>query len=146
MRTVPIVLCIDVEPDERETDPFRPVDWKGFEAALECMDALRPRLAQHTGAPVCISWFLRMDPQVEQTLRQRIVGRRALPEAFARRDRSGDELGLHVTLGSGGPSAAAGLSTTAIRPGSTIACNWPSTPITELSGDPAVRFASATAG
>lgn len=96
MRTVPVVLCIDVEPDERETDPFRPVDWTGFEAAFECMDALRPRLAQYTGAPVRISWFLRMDPQIEQTYGSASWAVERYPDVFAKLERAGDELGLHV--------------------------------------------------
>jgi hypothetical protein len=51
--TTPVVLCVDVEPDERTFDPDRPAPaWLGFERAVERLPRLRERLGQLTGAPV----------------------------------------------------------------------------------------------
>ena len=92
--TIPAVLCIDVEPDER--CPSWPLErWPGFDALLQQVPRLRDRLEQATGRPVGLGWFLRMDPQIE--LAHGDAGwvahhhRRDLESLLA----SGDELGLH---------------------------------------------------
>jgi len=64
---VPVVLCIDVEPDPRLIDPTDPPPWAGYEAVQPYVDDLRERVARRTDAPARFAWFLRMDPQVAQT-------------------------------------------------------------------------------
>lgn len=92
---VPVILCVDVEPDPRVVDRAHPEPWRGFEATLLALDRWRMRLADATGRPVHYSWFLRMDPQVEAAygspawVVETFPQTRALPEL-------GDELGLHV--------------------------------------------------
>ena len=96
MRRIPVVLCIDVEPDGREIDPRSPKDWLGFEATCELADRLRPSLHAATGVSPRFTWFLRMDPQVAHTYGSADwVGRR-YPGLIERLQASGDELGLHV--------------------------------------------------
>ena len=55
MNKIPILICIDVEPDDREIDPDVRHDWKGFEKSYEFFTQLRPRLKAVTGSPVHFS-------------------------------------------------------------------------------------------
>jgi hypothetical protein len=92
---VPVVLCVDVEPDERLVDRASTGPWLGYEATQRYVAALRSRLEDRTGAPVRFSWFLRMDPQVA-TVHGRASWvaeryRAHLDEVAAR----GDEIGVH---------------------------------------------------
>lgn len=91
------MLCIDVEPDERTLHPGGPPPpWLGFERAVERLPPLRERLAQLTGAPVPVSWFLRMDEQVERTWGSRDWAVEAYGDLLEGLVREGDELGLHT--------------------------------------------------
>lgn len=96
MRKIPFIFCIDVEPDERETDVVIPEDWKGFEEAFNSFNKLRPHLEKATGAPVSFSWFFRMDPQIERTYGQPAWVVERYGEAIKLLEQSGDELGLHT--------------------------------------------------
>jgi hypothetical protein len=65
-RQVPVVLCIDVEPDGLQApDPHDPKPWQGFEQTAEFIEGLRPALSDATGDTANVNWFLRMDPQIE---------------------------------------------------------------------------------
>lgn len=96
MKKIPVIMCIDVEPDAREIDPSERSDWDGFIEAYHFFDQLRPKLESATGAPARFSWFLRMDPQIEHTYGSPswIVTR--YPEIFRELIVAGDELGLHT--------------------------------------------------
>lgn len=96
MRRIPVIICIDVEPDEREIDGAIAKDWEGFEGTVKFFSDLRPRLEEATGAPVSFSWFFRMDPQVEHTygLSWWVVKRYG--EVIKQLELAGDELGLHT--------------------------------------------------
>lgn len=96
MGTLPIILCIDVEPDERHTARDTAKDWEGFAESFKFFSALRPRLAEATGAPARFNWFFRMDPQIEGAYGSPdwVVKRRG--EIIAQLEKSGDELGLHT--------------------------------------------------
>lgn len=95
--TKPVVLCIDVEPDERMFDPDGPAPpWLGFERAVERLPSLRDRLARLTGAAVRVNWFLRMDEQVDRTWGSREWAAAAYGELLEGLVRDGDELGLHT--------------------------------------------------
>lgn len=93
---IPVLICIDIEPDQRKLDPKARVDWTGFEKSYEFFRELRPRLENATGSPVHFSWFLRMDPQITHIYESPdwVVTRyrRLIKELEA----TGDELGLHA--------------------------------------------------
>jgi hypothetical protein len=96
---IPLVFCIDVEPDEVTPNPNRPDPWDGYELTQLLAVEWRRRFEQETGSPVHFSWFVRADPQVAQ-----VYGSARWP--FERYERSladaraaGDELGLHVHPG-----------------------------------------------
>jgi len=92
---LPVLLCIDVEPEGRAIDPETPVDWDGFEQVYEYLAGLRPRFAAATGHPVHFSWFLRMDPQIERVYGSAAWVARRYPEILRELAAAGDELGLH---------------------------------------------------
>ena len=96
MSEIPIIMCLDVEPDEREIESAVPKDWEGFAETLKYFSNLRPLLEGATGARVSFSWFLRMDPQIEHTygLAWWVVERYG--EAIERLEQAGDEIGLHT--------------------------------------------------
>jgi hypothetical protein len=93
---LPIIFCLDVEPDPRELDPKTSENWNGFESAVEFLNSVRPQIEDATGSPANFIWFLRMDPQVNHVygLASWVVQRyRRLIEEL---ELAGDELGLHV--------------------------------------------------
>lgn len=93
---IPVLLYIDVEPDERKLDPTAQPDWPGFEKSYDYFNQLREVLADATASPVHFSWFLRMDPQITHIYGSPdwVVTRyRDLIKAI---EATGDELGLHT--------------------------------------------------
>lgn len=96
MRTIPVIICLDVEPNDREISAAAAGDWDGFEEAIRYFTGLRPRLEKATGARASFSWFLRMDPQIEHIygLSSWVVKRYG--EAIEGLARDGDEIGLHA--------------------------------------------------
>jgi hypothetical protein len=92
---IPVVLCIDVEPDRRDPSPGAPEPWRGYEGAQRRLADLRLRLAAATGRPVHFAWFLRMDPQIAGVWGSAgwvTEHHRAHLDEVAR---CGDEIGLH---------------------------------------------------
>jgi len=96
MRKIPVILCVDVEPDEREIESTTVKNWAGFEEVLKFLDSLRGRLEKATEAPVSFSWFMRMDPQIEHTYGLPWWVAKQYREAILQLERAGDEIGLHV--------------------------------------------------
>jgi hypothetical protein len=96
MLKIPVIVCIDVEPEAREIDPYDPADWTGFVSAYHFFSQLRPKLEGATGAPVRFSWFFRMDPQIEHTYSTSSWVVERYPEIFRGLESAGDELGLHT--------------------------------------------------
>jgi len=92
---IPILICIDVEPNERVIDPGVPADWTGFERTVEFFSELRPRLETATRSAVHFSWFLRMDPQITDTSGSPDWVVTRYPRLIAELEAAGDELGLH---------------------------------------------------
>ena len=62
----------------------------------ERLPELRERLAELTGTPPALTWFLRMDPQVAETWGSPAWAAEAYWEALSGFVASGDELGLHT--------------------------------------------------
>lgn len=96
MRTIPVIICIDVEPDKREIDVAVREDWGGFADTLTFWDAFRPQLAAATAGSANLSWFFRMDPQIEHAYGHASWVTQRYGSAVERIERAGDELGLHT--------------------------------------------------
>ena len=53
---LPVVICIDVEPDDRTFDPSNPRPWRGFERLVELLPGLHRRLRTAVGTtPALVS-------------------------------------------------------------------------------------------
>ena len=96
MTKLPVIFCIDVEPDARQVDPADNGSWAGFEATAEFFNDLRPCLEETTGAPAKFSWFLRMDPQVERVYGSASWVVHQYGNLIEQLERAGDEIGLHT--------------------------------------------------
>lgn len=93
---IPVIICIDVEPDERLIDPAIQKDWKGFEVTYELFSRLRPRVEAATGSPAHFSWFFRMDPQIARTYGSASWAVTRYHSLIKEMKRSGDAIGLHT--------------------------------------------------
>src|SRR5215813_11933640 len=91
----PIIICIDVEPDERAVDPRKREDWSGFHETWKYFARLWPSLELATQAPARFGWFLRMDPQVSHTYGSGGWAVTRYRELFAEALLAQDEIGLH---------------------------------------------------
>jgi hypothetical protein len=93
---LPIVVCIDAEPDRRTFDRDDPSPWLGFERFVQRLSGLRGRLSELTRAPAAFTWLIRMDPQVAETWGSPAWAAETYADVFAELARDGDELGLHT--------------------------------------------------
>jgi peptidoglycan/xylan/chitin deacetylase (PgdA/CDA1 family) len=61
---IPVLLGIDVEPDDHVFPPHSPSPWDAFGFLVAKLSVLRAQLEDLTGNPVAFGWGLRMDPQI----------------------------------------------------------------------------------
>ena len=94
IRPIPVVLCIDVEPDDRQIAPADARPWRGFEGLRAWMGALRPRLPAPAGAPR-FSWFVRVDRQVAEAFGSPAWALAHYAREIGALQLAGDELGIH---------------------------------------------------
>src|SRR5689334_1090608 len=92
---VPIVICIDIEPDERVLNPDSAQDWLGFQAGWEPLHRWRAALSRLTGSPAHFNWFVRIDPQIEYCYGAADWAVTRYRPCFAAMAEAGDEIGLH---------------------------------------------------
>jgi hypothetical protein len=93
---IPVVLCVDIEPDEFFVDRKNPRPWSGFEFSHGYLKGLRWKLEDSTGRPVHFNWSLRMDPQVAIAYGSPAWAVDRYAKFFDEYQSSGDELGIHV--------------------------------------------------
>ena len=96
MRKIPILICIDVEPDERAFEPHHSAAWTGFPASYELFSRFRESLQAITDAPVGFSWFLKMDPQIATTHGSAAWVVERYRDLIQKLESAGDHFGLHV--------------------------------------------------
>jgi len=92
---VPIVICIDIEPDKRVVNPGSAQDWLGFQAGWEPLQRCRTALSRSTGSPAHFNWFVRIDPQIEYCYGAAGWAINRYRPCFAEMSEAGDEVGLH---------------------------------------------------
>ena len=95
MREVPVVLCVDVEPDGRRIPVPGPTSWTGFDVFAAAAPELRDELAAASGRPANLAWFLRMDPQVEVAYGSPCWVHERYGAELDALAAAGDELGIH---------------------------------------------------
>jgi hypothetical protein len=94
-RPLPLLLCIDVEPDDRQVDPDDPA-WAGLERCLERVGELRERIAHLAEGPTRLNWEVRADPQIEAVHGHAGWAFDHYAEAWERLRADGDEIGIHA--------------------------------------------------
>lgn len=93
---IPVVLCVDVEPDARVVDPTDP-SWRGTDVFLEKWPALRGILEVKSGAAsVPLTWFPRADPQIEKSNGSASYALQRYSRHWEVAQAVGDEIGLHM--------------------------------------------------
>jgi len=92
-----VVVCFDVEPDDRQINS-RAVDaWDGLERFLPLVGALRRDLASESGGTApAFNWFLRMDPQIAEVWGTAGWLAEAHGDELRGLAAAGDEIGLHT--------------------------------------------------
>jgi hypothetical protein len=94
-RLVPVILCIDVEPDPRLVSRGTQEPWAGYEQTQRYLEGIRSRLEARTGSPVRYAWFLRMDPQIAESYGDPAWAADRYRKHLENVLRLGDEVGLH---------------------------------------------------
>ncbi len=92
---IPIILCIDVEPDGFFIDRTKPLPWKGYEGAYSYFGVLREQFARVTGSLVHFNWFCRVDQQVEEAYGSADWAFTHYSKFVEDLEKQGDEIGLH---------------------------------------------------
>lgn len=95
-KRIPVLLCVDVEPDEFYVDRRNPQPWRGFEAVDIYFRDVRTKLEEKTGNDVHFCWAIRMDPQVALAYGSPAWVAERYGKLFEEYRRAGDELGSHV--------------------------------------------------
>jgi hypothetical protein len=95
MKKIPIIFCIDAEPDPRLIERKKNEPWAGYEAMHAFIQAMRPKLEAATGSPVHYSWFFRVDPQIAEGYGEGDWALRYYKEWIRTYEAQGDEIGLH---------------------------------------------------
>jgi hypothetical protein len=93
---IPVLICIDVEPDEFKVSQRQPDGWRGFEIAHSYFSSLRESLQKATDQPVHFCWFIRMDPQIELAYGSANWAAEHYNKFFRGYLEAGDEIGVHV--------------------------------------------------
>ena len=95
MPSLPLVFCIDLEPDRRITERGARERPSGADLFFPLVPRLRDHLAALSGGDAHLTWCLRMDPQIHNTYGSAdwlaTVFEGELDEQLC----AGDELGLH---------------------------------------------------
>jgi hypothetical protein len=94
-KSIPVVLCFDVEPDLHTFDPDDPSPWRGFEQLIEALPELRAGLERATGGPPRFNWAVRNDPQIARCYGAPSYVLRRYASFFDDALRAGDAIGVH---------------------------------------------------
>lgn len=92
---IPVIFCIDCEPDPRHVNRYEPEPWTGFAATHRYLSEARQRIEEATGSPARYCWFLRMDPQVAESYGSPTWALDRHPGFLPEVESHGDELGIH---------------------------------------------------
>jgi hypothetical protein len=93
---IPVLVCIDVEPDGFLIDRNRPDPWRGFERAVEFFNSFRSKADAALASSIRFTWCFRMDPQVEDTYGSPEWAVRHYGTLASALVASGDDMGLHL--------------------------------------------------
>src|SRR5918996_931856 len=93
---IPVVLCIDAEPDPRHVSRTAAEPWDGYTRTVEYFQAWRGWAEDitHAGARYC--WCFRTDPQIADAYGSAAYGFERYPRELAAIIERGDAIGTHV--------------------------------------------------
>lgn len=94
-KKIPIIFCVDVEPDLRMVKTNCQEPWAGYEAMHVYLKDTRPLLEKATGSPVHYSWFFRVDPQIAEGYGAADWALTHYKNWILEYEAEGDEIGLH---------------------------------------------------
>jgi hypothetical protein len=94
---VPVVLCIDLEPDARQVTRDG-AEWSGVRSTVEALEHWRCRLEAATAQPVHLSWFWRADPQITGSCGDAAWGFDTFRDVLDATSARGDAHGAHPHL------------------------------------------------
>jgi hypothetical protein len=92
---IPVLLCIDVEPDPRLVNRSQPEPWIGYEFTQRYLSDLRLRIEQRLRTTVHYCWFFRMDPQIAESYGTASWAVDRYGSFIETIESHGDELGIH---------------------------------------------------
>jgi hypothetical protein len=92
---IPVILCIDVEPDPFLVNRSNPEPWDGYERTFPYLRDMRGRFEAATGSPAHYTWCFRMDPQVAESYGSVTWAVDRFPAFVEEMRRQGDESGVH---------------------------------------------------
>ena len=92
---IPVIFCIDVEPDPFLVNRYNPEPWLGFEGTQRYLTKMRARIEEATEAPAHYTWCFRMDPQVAESYGSPTWAVDRYPGFIKKVLHCGDELGTH---------------------------------------------------
>ncbi len=95
-KRIPVVFCVDVEPDDFFVHPARLKPWSGFEFSHGYLEGFRARFENVTGRAVHFNWFVRLDPQVAIGYGKAAWAAERYADFFEEYRSKGDEIGIHV--------------------------------------------------
>jgi glycosyltransferase involved in cell wall biosynthesis len=93
--TVPVVLCIDAEPDQRVLQGRSPEPCAGLERLLDLIPELRARLSAASDRQAEFTWLLRIDPQIGEVYGSSTWLITEYEQAWSRLGEDGDDFGVH---------------------------------------------------
>jgi hypothetical protein len=95
-KKIPLIFCVDVEPDERIIDTKEKASCDGNEALHDYMEDARSKLSDALDSEVNFTWFYRMDPQIERVYGSASYFLDQAKEQVTTYQQRGDKLGLHT--------------------------------------------------
>jgi len=95
MPSVPFILNVDVEPDERDVERGENPSIPGFDWLGSFLVSMRHRLADTLQTPVRYVWHVRVDPQIAEAFGSLDWILRRYEQEFAEFLDAGDEVGVH---------------------------------------------------
>ena len=93
---VPIIFCIDAEPDNHDPPRNDNSLWHGVEECFSALELWRSRLSEATAASANFNWFLRADHQIAELYGDSTWGLSHYYKFWHFLMACGDGLGLHV--------------------------------------------------
>jgi hypothetical protein len=92
---IPVIFCIDAEPDPFLVNRANPEPWLGYEGTHRYFAKMRPLIEEATGSSVHYTWYFRMDPQIAESYGSPTWVADRYTDYIKEIERQKDDLGAH---------------------------------------------------